>query len=126
MNLFEKIAVKVKWLRTQPDSVKTKYVWVPGLIVFAVVFLLWVGLFKKYERSSPNDGKGSELLIEEGKRFKEEIGNKIKVPEINLPIKETPLISPGVSPEVSPAASPELSPVVSPKVSPVVSPKILK
>lgn len=119
MNLSEKIFAKIKWLRTQPDSVKTRYVWGLGLIVFAVVALLWIGFFKKYERRSPDSGKGIDLLIDEGKRFKEDIGNKVKVPSIpsiDLPAKETPTPSPFAFPEVSPVLSPEISPVVSPEV----------
>lgn len=117
MNLSEKIAAKIKWLRTQPESVKTRYVWIFGLIVFAIVVSLWVGVFKKYERVSPNDSKNMDLFIEEGKKLKKDINNEINFPGINLPVKATPLISPELSPAISPLTSPGISPFISPQVS---------
>jgi len=114
MNLFDKISLKIKWLRTQPESVKTRYVWVSALIVFAIVVSLWAGFFRKYERTPADNGKNSEL-IKEGEKLKKEIENKIKVPDIKLPPKETPAVSPLISPKVSPVASPKTSSEIQPK-----------
>ncbi|MDP3057566.1 MAG: hypothetical protein Q8N37_03540 [bacterium] len=112
MNLFDKIFAKIKWLRTEPESVKVRYIWISALVVFAIVAILWVGLFRKYERRAANNGKSTELIIEEGKKLKEEI-NKIKIPDIG-----SPTISPSVSPESSPIISPETSPEASLKITP--------
>lgn len=122
MNLSEKIFAKIKWLRKQPDSVKTWYIWVSAMVVFAVVVLLWVGVFKKYERSSPDNNKSTEVLIGEGKKLKDNIDNTVK----ELKPKETPVASPEVSPEISPEASPDMSPAASPEAYPVVSPQVPK
>lgn len=100
-DLKDKIYAKIKWLRTQPESVKTRYVWGLTLVVFAVVALLWVGLFRKYEKKSADNGKNSELT-EAVKKIGNEIGDKIKVPDIKLPEKLTPTPTPTVSPETSP------------------------
>lgn len=102
MNLSDKIFAKIKWLRAQPESVKVRYIWISALAVFAIVAILWVGLFRKYERRAANNGKSTGLIIEEGKKLKEEI-NKIKIPDIS-----SPTISPEPSPLVSPVISPEV------------------
>lgn len=94
MGLLEKIYSKIKWLRTQPESVKVRYIWISALVVFAIVAILWVGLFRKYEKRAANNGKSTELIIEEGKKLKEEI-NKIKIPDIG-----SSTISPKPSPEI--------------------------
>lgn len=107
MNLKEKISLKIKWLRTQPESVKTRYIWISALVVFAIVVLLWVGLFRKYERNPVNNSDNSEL-IKEGERIKKDLESKLKVPNIKLPEK------------IITSASPEASPIISPLVSPGV------
>ncbi len=109
MNLSEKIKIKIKWLRVQPENVKVRYIWVSAFVVFAIVGLLWVGLFRQYQRKVADDGKSAQLIIEEGKKIKDEIENKIK--DIELPA-----VSPEISPEASPFASPELSPKVSSEI----------
>ncbi|MBU3924658.1 hypothetical protein KJ854_01845, partial [Patescibacteria group bacterium] len=78
MGLLEKIYSKIKWLRTQPESVKTRYIWVSAIVIFATVVLLWVGVFRKYERKAADDGKNSEL-IEAGEKLKNDIESKIKM-----------------------------------------------
>ncbi|MBU4339104.1 hypothetical protein KKB43_01800 [Patescibacteria group bacterium] len=113
MNLLEKIIAKIKWLRNQPENVKVRYITITALVIFVFVAVLWVGLFRKYEKKAPDDGKSTQLIIEEGKKIKEEL-NKIKMPDIKLP---------EVSPEVSVEASPAISPLVSPEVSPIISPE---
>lgn len=113
--IFDKIIIKIKWLRTQPENVKVRYIWVSAFVVFAIVAVLWVGLFRKYERKPADNGKNAEL-IKEGEKLKKELEDKIKFPEVNLPEKEKP----SVSPEVSPIIPPEISPTVSPELSPEV------
>ncbi len=103
--IFDKIFAKIKWLRTQPESVKVRYIWVFAGVVFAIVALLWVGIFRKYERSSADDGKNS-VLIEAGEKLKDDIESKIKMPDIKFPEN---------SPEASPIASPEISPEIIPE-----------
>lgn len=107
MNLSEKITAKIKWLRTQPENVKVRYIWIFAVALFATVALLWVGLFRQYERKITDDGKSAQIIIEEGKKIKEDIGNKIK--DIKLP-EISPIISPLISPEVSPEVSSKIIP----------------
>lgn len=92
MNLSDKIIAKIKWLRMQTESVKTRYVWIMALIVFAIVALLWAGIFRKYERKSAGGGKNLEF-INAGEKIKNDLENKIKMPDINLP-PNSPEISP--------------------------------
>lgn len=107
-----KIIVKIKWLRTQPENVKVRYIWISAFVIFAIVVMLWVGLFQKYERKAVNNGKSAELN-EEIKKIKDDFGSKIKIPDIKLPE-----ISPSVSPLVSPEATPEASSKASSKITP--------
>lgn len=103
MNLVEKIITKIRWLRQQPENVKVRYIWIASSVVVAVVALSWIGLFRQYERKASVDGKNE--LIKEGGKIIEDIGSKIKVPDLDVPLKKallnTPQLSPGVSPEVS-------------------------
>ena len=98
--IIDKIYAKIKWLRSQPENVKVRYIWVSAFVFFVIVVLLWVGLFRKYQRKAVDDGKSSQLIIEEGKKIKEEL-NKIKMPDIKLP-------------EASPTAMSSITPVMSP------------
>lgn len=109
--IFDKFFAKIRWLRNQPENVKVRYIWIFTVVIVAIVALLWLGLFRKYERRPADDGKSLELIFEEGKKIKEEIGNKIKMPEIKMPEispEISPIISPLILPEVSPEASSEL------------------
>lgn len=110
MNLLEKIIAKIKWLRIQPENVKVRYIWIFTIVAFAIVVLLWLGLFRQYERKIADDGKSAQLIIEEGKKIKDEIGSKIK--DIKLP-------------DLSPLVSPLISPIISPKISSEVHPEPL-
>lgn len=114
MNLSEKIIVKIKWLRTQPESVKIRYVWISAGIIFAIVVLLWIGLFRQYERKNSDNGINSEF-IKAGEKLKNDIENNIKVPNMKLPSKEAPAVSPVISPLISLEASTIVSPEISPE-----------
>lgn len=106
MKLLDKISLKIKWLRTQPESVKARYIWGTSLVIFAIVALLWIGVFRKYERTASDNGKNQEL-IEAEEKLKNDFNNlkdKIKIPDIKL------------SPTPAPEASPEISSEVIPKV----------
>lgn len=100
-DFWDKIYAKIKYLRAQPESAKVRYVWISSMFVLLIIILLWIGIFQKYENRGIDGGKNSEL-IEAGKKLKNDIENKIKVPDIDLPSKETPSISPEASPAVSP------------------------
>jgi hypothetical protein len=102
-------------LRTQPENVKVTYIWVSAVVVVAIVALLWVEVFRKYERKSIDNRNKSEL-IKEGEKIKEDIGGQIKVPNLDIPPKQL-LASPKVTPEVSLNPSPEASPETSPEPS---------
>lgn len=117
MGFLDKISAKVTWLREQPDSVKTRYVWFLALLVFAAVMVIWAGIFKKYENSSSGE-KGIDLIIEQGDKIKEDITRKIKDSNIEQMLKQTPSVSPANSPLISPSTSPEISPTITPEISP--------
>lgn len=95
MDLLDKIYAKIKWLRTQPESVKVRHIWAAAIIVLLVIVALWAGIFRKYERKSAGSGKNLEL-INAGEKIKNDLENKIKMPDINLPKNE---ITPSPEPE---------------------------
>ncbi len=116
MSLKGKILAKIKYIQSQPESVKVIYIWIFTGIVFAIVVLLWAGVFRKYERKAADDGKSAEL-IEAGEKLINDIKSKIKVPDSELPEN---------SPEVSPIASPLMSPEISPEASSEIIPEALQ
>ncbi len=100
-DFWNKITAKIKWLRTQPESVKNSFVWISSVVVLLIIILLWFGIFRKYENRGADNGKNSEL-IQAGEKIKKDIEGKIKIPDIDLPSRETPSASPTASPAVSP------------------------
>lgn len=106
MNLLDKITEKIKYLRVQPESVKNRYVFVSAIIVVIIVGLLWVKVFKKYEKRPESNGRNFDL-INAGEKIKKDFEEKIKIPNFP-PAADAPKAE--SMPKNDATSLPELSP----------------